>query len=111
MNFAECCTYTFCAPRAAWYSVFLNSLVHVFMYAYYFAATALGANPAARRRYLWWGRYLTQFQVRGAARPGVSLNTLKSRAGWQGVTMPCLLRRCALLPLRRFNELRGASMS
>jgi len=52
--------------RAAWYSVFLNSLVHVFMYAYYFAATALGANAAARRRYLWWGRYLTQFQ----ARPG-----------------------------------------
>lgn len=46
--------------------MFLNSLVHVGMYAYYFAATALGARPAARRRYLWWGRYLTQFQARGS---------------------------------------------
>ncbi|KAK9827354.1 hypothetical protein WJX81_000104 [Elliptochloris bilobata] len=54
----------FAAPGGdAWYSVFLNSLVHVFMYAYYFAATALSDNPAARRRYLWWGRYLTQFQM------------------------------------------------
>lgn len=66
-----------CFPCAAWYSVFLNSLVHVFMYAYYFAATALGANPAARRRYLWWGRYLTQFQVWVAALPGVSLHMFR----------------------------------
>ena len=66
ISFADSCG---CVPmRAAWYSVFLNSLVHVFMYAYYFAATALGANPAARRRYLWWGCYLTQFQVRGLPR-------------------------------------------
>ena len=74
--------------------MFLNSLVHVFMYAYYFAATALGANPAARQRYLWWGRYLTQFQVRDAALPGVFLNIFKSRAGWQGE--PCLA--CYLAP-------------
>jgi hypothetical protein len=48
---------------AAWYSVFLNSLVHVFMYSYYLAAVLLAGNEKAKRRYLWWGRYLTMFQM------------------------------------------------
>ena len=49
--------------HAAWYSVFLNSLVHVFMYSYYLAASLLGGNDAAKKKYLWWGRYLTMFQM------------------------------------------------
>lgn len=39
--------------------VFLNSLVHVFMYGYYFLA-ALG--PAMQKR-LWWKRYITTLQL------------------------------------------------
>lgn len=49
--------------HTAWYSVFLNSLVHVIMYTYYFTAAALGKDEKKKRRYLWWGRYLTQFQM------------------------------------------------
>jgi elongation of very long chain fatty acids protein 4 len=48
---------------AAWYSTFLNSLVHVVMYTYYFTAAMLGSNEKAKKKYLWWGRYLTQFQM------------------------------------------------
>lgn len=51
------------ALPAAWYSTFLNSLVHVVMYTYYFIAALLGSNEKAKKRYLWWGRYLTQFQM------------------------------------------------
>nr|ACK99719.1 delta-6 polyunsaturated fatty acid elongase [Lobosphaera incisa] len=47
----------------AWYCCFLNSLVHVLMYTYYLLATLLGKDAKARRKYLWWGRYLTQFQM------------------------------------------------
>ncbi len=43
--------------------MFLNSLVHVFMYSYYLAASLLGGNERAKRKYLWWGRYLTMFQM------------------------------------------------
>lgn len=43
--------------------MFLNSLVHVLMYTYYFTAAALGKDERKKRRYLWWGRYLTQFQM------------------------------------------------
>ena len=38
---------------------FLNSLVHVFMYGYYFLA-ALGPSM---KKYLWWKKYLTLFQM------------------------------------------------
>ena len=37
----------------------LNSLVHVFMYGYYFLA-ALGPTM---KKYLWWKKYLTLFQM------------------------------------------------
>lgn len=47
----------------AYYSCALNSLVHVLMYTYYALSTMLGKDPARRRKYLWWSRYLTQFQM------------------------------------------------
>ena len=37
----------------------LNSLVHIFMYSYYFLA-ALGPSV---RQFLWWKKYLTVFQM------------------------------------------------
>ena len=33
------------------------------MYTYYFLASAIGRNEKARKRYLWWGKYLTQLQM------------------------------------------------
>eukprot|EP00884_Botryococcus_braunii_P013416 jgi/Botrbrau1/22075/Bobra.0206s0003.1 len=57
-------TIAYAAPGgAAWYTCFINSLVHVFMYSYYLLAAALGGNERAKKKYLWWGRYLTQFQM------------------------------------------------
>lgn len=47
----------------AYYSVFLNSLVHVIMYSYYGLAALLGKDAKKRRKYLWWGQYLTMFQM------------------------------------------------
>lgn len=38
---------------------FLNSLVHVFMYSYYFLA---GLGPEMQKR-LWWKRYITSMQL------------------------------------------------
>lgn len=46
-----------------WYCVMLNSLVHVLMYTYYLVAAALGKDEQKKRKYLWWGRYLTMFQM------------------------------------------------
>jgi len=54
----------FAAPGGdAWYSAALNSLVHVAMYTYYYLASISSDNPGFRKRYLWWGRYLTSFQI------------------------------------------------
>ena len=33
------------------------------MYAYYFLASTIGKDAGLRRRYLWWGHYLTMFQM------------------------------------------------
>ena len=33
------------------------------MYTYYLLSTSLGKDQRAKRKYLWWGRYLTQFQM------------------------------------------------
>jgi hypothetical protein len=49
--------------HAAYYSVALNSFVHVVMYSYYFLASAIGKDKRKRQRYLWWGAYLTMFQM------------------------------------------------
>lgn len=42
----------------SWFATSANSLVHVVMYTYYL----LNMFPSLRR-YLWWKRYLTQFQL------------------------------------------------
>jgi len=44
-----------------YYSAALNSWVHVVMYFYYLCSSIL--SPGARKRYLWWGKYLTQMQM------------------------------------------------
>lgn len=33
------------------------------MYLYYLLASAFGGDAKKRQKYLWWGRYLTQFQM------------------------------------------------
>lgn len=47
----------------AWYSASLNSFIHVLMYTYYFMATMIGKNEKRKKKYLWWGKYLTQLQM------------------------------------------------
>ncbi|KAL3691805.1 hypothetical protein R1sor_005456 [Riccia sorocarpa] len=47
----------------AYFSAALNSGVHVFMYLYYLLAATVGKNEKVRRKYLWWGKYLTQIQM------------------------------------------------
>lgn len=47
----------------AYYSCALNSFVHVLMYSYYLLSTIFGKDQRLKRTYLWWGRYLTQFQM------------------------------------------------
>lgn len=47
----------------AYFSAALNSWVHVCMYSYYLLAIIVGKNEISRRKYLWWGRYLTQMQM------------------------------------------------
>ena len=49
--------------HAGWYCVFINALVHVIMYTYYLSASIIGKDVRKKRKYLWWGRYLTQFQM------------------------------------------------
>jgi len=46
----------------AWFSISFNSGVHVIMYMYYFLA-AIIKTPEERKKYLWWGKYLTQLQL------------------------------------------------
>lgn len=33
------------------------------MYSYYLLASVIGNDKQKKKRYLWWGRYLTQFQM------------------------------------------------
>lgn len=47
----------------AYFSAALNSWVHVCMYSYYLLAVMVGKSEKARKKYLWWGRYLTQMQM------------------------------------------------
>lgn len=46
----------------AYLSIAMNSWVHVCMYLYYFL-TAIIKGEESRKKYLWWGRYLTQMQM------------------------------------------------
>ncbi|CAM6099383.1 unnamed protein product [Calypogeia fissa] len=47
----------------AYFSAAMNSGVHVAMYLYYLLAATLGKDEKVRRKYLWWGKYLTQLQM------------------------------------------------
>jgi len=47
----------------AYFSAALNSWVHVVMYLYYLLSAVIGKDPSRRRKYLWWGRYLTMMQM------------------------------------------------
>jgi elongation of very long chain fatty acids protein 4 len=40
----------------------INSFIHVVMYSYYFLSTLI-EDPGSRKKYLSWGRYLTQLQM------------------------------------------------
>ena len=33
------------------------------MYTYYLSAAIIGKDVKKKKKYLWWGRYLTQFQI------------------------------------------------
>jgi elongation of very long chain fatty acids protein 4 len=46
-----------------YWSQIINSWVHVVMYTYYFMASVLPKDPAVRKRWLWWGKYLTMMQI------------------------------------------------
>ena len=46
----------------AYLSLIMNSWVHVCMYQYYLLSTVI-KEPGSRRRWLWWGKYLTQMQM------------------------------------------------
>jgi elongation of very long chain fatty acids protein 4 len=46
----------------SWVGSALNSTVHVVMYSYYLLAS-MSRSPDFRRKYLWWGKYLTTFQI------------------------------------------------
>mmetsp|Transcript_6031 Transcript_6031/g.11050 ORF Transcript_6031/g.11050 Transcript_6031/m.11050 type:complete len:291 (-) Transcript_6031:1166-2038(-) len=46
-----------------WLGAALNSFVHVVMYSYYLLASLSSNNPNFRKKYLWWGKYLTTFQM------------------------------------------------
>lgn len=45
----------------AYFSAAMNSWVHVVMYFYYLCSSLLGKD--SRKKYLWWGKYLTQMQM------------------------------------------------
>ena len=47
----------------AYFSAALNSWVHVCMYTYYLVSVLIGKDEKKRKKYLWWGRYLTQMQM------------------------------------------------
>lgn len=47
----------------AYFSAAMNSAVHVFMYLYYLLSALLRNDEKKRRKYLFWGRYLTQLQM------------------------------------------------
>ncbi|KAH7431649.1 hypothetical protein KP509_08G058600 [Ceratopteris richardii] len=47
----------------AYFSGAINSGVHVIMYLYYLLSSLLRSDEKVRRKYLFWGRYLTQIQM------------------------------------------------
>lgn len=47
----------------AYFTCALNSFIHILMYTYYLLALIIGKNPKKRQKYLWWGKYMTLFQM------------------------------------------------
>ncbi|XP_024403411.1 uncharacterized protein [Physcomitrium patens] len=47
----------------AYFSAALNSWIHVVMYLYYLLAATIAKDEKRRRKYLFWGKYLTMFQM------------------------------------------------
>lgn len=55
---------TYSSPGGdAWYSMALNSLIHMFMYTYYYLASISSGDAKFRKKYLWWGKYMTSAQM------------------------------------------------
>jgi elongation of very long chain fatty acids protein 4 len=49
--------------HAAYFSAAFNSWVHVAMYLYYLLAATIAKDENCRRKYLFWGKYLTIIQM------------------------------------------------
>lgn len=47
----------------AYFSAAINSAVHVFMYLYYLLSAIFRNDEKKRRKYLFWGQFLTQLQM------------------------------------------------
>ncbi|GBG88886.1 hypothetical protein CBR_g48498 [Chara braunii] len=47
----------------SYFSAAMNSWIHVAMYMYYFLAAVLGKDEKKRKKYLFWGKYLTIMQM------------------------------------------------
>eukprot|EP00244_Chara_vulgaris_P012041 TRINITY_DN6199_c0_g1_i1.p1 TRINITY_DN6199_c0_g1~~TRINITY_DN6199_c0_g1_i1.p1 ORF type:complete len:434 (-),score=68.30 TRINITY_DN6199_c0_g1_i1:49-1350(-) len=52
-----------CPGGDAYFSAAMNSWIHVAMYMYYFLAAVLGKDEKKRKKYLFWGKYLTIMQM------------------------------------------------
>ncbi|KAH7436149.1 hypothetical protein KP509_05G005100 [Ceratopteris richardii] len=52
-----------CISPETYISAALNSIVHVFMYLYYFLWALWTDDMKRKQRYLFWGKYLTQMQM------------------------------------------------
>ena len=81
--------------RAAYFPAALNSLVHVVMYTYYFLASTI-KDKSKRNSYLWWGRYVTMFQIAQFGMMLIQVRHLRVRAVHQSPHVPCVA--CATGP-------------
>eukprot|EP00246_Nothoceros_aenigmaticus_P013942 TRINITY_DN506_c0_g1_i1.p1 TRINITY_DN506_c0_g1~~TRINITY_DN506_c0_g1_i1.p1 ORF type:complete len:356 (-),score=42.61 TRINITY_DN506_c0_g1_i1:624-1691(-) len=52
-----------CPGGDAYFSAAFNSGIHVVMYSYYLLAAIISKDEAKRRKYLFWGKYLTLMQI------------------------------------------------
>jgi len=84
---------TYHAPGGdAYFSAALNSWVHVCMYMYYLIASLLPKDEKTRKKYLWWGRYLTQMQMFQ-----FFLNLLQAAYCWQFSPYPKFMSQLLLV--------------
>eukprot|EP00271_Cylindrocystis_brebissonii_P016019 TRINITY_DN39151_c0_g1_i1.p1 TRINITY_DN39151_c0_g1~~TRINITY_DN39151_c0_g1_i1.p1 ORF type:complete len:282 (-),score=15.24 TRINITY_DN39151_c0_g1_i1:469-1314(-) len=52
-----------CPGGDAYFSALFNSWIHVAMYLYYLLAALIGKDEKRRKKYLFWGKYLTVMQM------------------------------------------------